>query len=105
MRRARCRDCGAPVLFVRMEPSGRLMPVDPDVDPAGTVAAMRDVSGNLAGDFAAAGTPAPPGHRRYVTHFATCRARRAESTARTVEAAHAAGASNVVPLFGPRRGR
>lgn len=48
------------------------MPVDPAVDPEGTVVALRDVSGKLAGWVLKADEPCPPGYRRYVTHFATC---------------------------------
>ena len=39
-RRSRtCRDCGAPIRFVRLITTGKLLPIDPDPHPSGNVAA------------------------------------------------------------------
>lgn len=66
-----CRACRATVLWVRM-PSGKVMPVDPEPDDDGNVAAMRDGRGVWIGHVLAAGERTLPYEKRFMTHFATC---------------------------------
>lgn len=74
-----CRDCHEPIRFVRMRDTGRLVPVNPVPDQAGTVFAR------LAG-VALVGLVTSRDHRpgpldpyRFVPHHATCEARKSSS--------------------------
>ncbi len=66
-----CPRCQARVLWVVL-PSGKRMPVDDVVDPAGTVAVMRDGRGTHVGRVVTRELPVLPIERAHVTHFATC---------------------------------
>lgn len=70
-RGSRCRGCGVGLRFVRVENSGRVMPVDPAPDEDGNVIA-RMVSGVLTGHVLTKDEETPPGWQRYMPHFATC---------------------------------
>jgi len=62
--RARCRSCGAPILWVVTVASGKRMPLDAEPGPAGNLVL-------LTGGRARAAEPddRPPLH---TSHFATC---------------------------------
>lgn len=82
----RCDDCGAPVRFVLVIPKNlvagthrRRMPIDPDYDPA-TSTIRPSHAMNFAHTQARVATADEPPLEHEVpalTHFATCRARRA----------------------------
>lgn len=40
--RSRCRSCSAPILFVAVEPKGRMMPLDLEPDKDGTIVRQVD---------------------------------------------------------------
>lgn len=74
MPRVRCRECGAPVRFVKMR-TGARMPVDvgrtPDIEP--NVAAMIDSRRELIDGYVITeATPLKLGYRALVPHFASC---------------------------------
>lgn len=64
-----CRACPAPVRWVRTE-AGRAMPLDPVPVPEGNVQLVGGVAHVLHKD------EVPQPGARYVSHFATCPARR-----------------------------
>ena len=66
-----CRRCPATVLWVVL-PGGARMPVDPYVDPAGNLAAMRDARGVWVGHVLKKTERPLPYERLFVPHFATC---------------------------------
>lgn len=73
---ARCRACGQRIKFVRIESTGKPMPVDPWPDPDGNVYARQtSVPGGLLGHVAVKDEQLPDGWRIYMPHFATCEAR------------------------------
>lgn len=70
---ARCRECDAQIVFVKMTYTGNKMPVDPMPAPDGNVCA-RQVGNNLHGWVISDEHPAggPPIYKRYAAHFGTC---------------------------------
>lgn len=67
-----CRYCTAPIRFVRTR-KGEMLPVDPHPDSTGTVAAIELLPGRYGQAYIVTSmTPALPGYRTFVTHFATC---------------------------------
>lgn len=64
----RCRSCQAPVRWVRMQTSGRSMPLDPDPHPDGNVAINDEGQGVSVKPRYAAVTGEPV----YRSHFASC---------------------------------
>lgn len=77
-----CRDCRQEFMWVRL-PAGNFMPVDPEIDLTGNVAAMRDGTGTLVGHVISRQHPAMPYERLYRPHAATCTARKATAAAHT----------------------
>lgn len=74
----RCRECGAPVRFVRMR-TGKRMPIDVAVTPGvpATIAAMRDSRGELIDGYVITKAfPRVTGYLALVSHFAVCPERR-----------------------------
>lgn len=72
---AECRDCHEPIRFVRMDATGRNMPINPapsrDTRP-GTVAA-RPNGPRLTGYVITTERPQDPRHPyRFTPHYATC---------------------------------
>lgn len=64
--RGTCNTCGAPVLWVRSYPKGKLMPIDPDPVEGGNVELTEHgVVVHGQPELAADGP-------RYKAHFATC---------------------------------
>lgn len=76
-RLAECRDCHDPIRFVRMDTTGRALPVDPAPNPErGTVAATLR-AGSLVGFVISRDRQAGVGHPyRFTPHHATCEARK-----------------------------
>lgn len=68
-----CRDCGDPILFVKM-PTGRVIPVNPAPGPDGNVAAEL-IGSRLHGYVISAARPPAPRLLRYRAHAATCGSR------------------------------
>lgn len=68
---ARCRSCGARVVFVKMTYTGARLPVDPIPVADGNVCARR-IGNNLHGWVISTEHPAGPGVTRYAAHFGTC---------------------------------
>lgn len=69
----RCRSCDDPIMFVRIENTGKPMPVDPYPDPDGNVYARHTTTpGGLLGHVAHKDEELPDGWRIYMPHFATC---------------------------------
>jgi hypothetical protein len=68
---ARCHDCKARVVFVKMTYTGKRLPVDPIPVADGNVCARR-IGNNLHGWVVSAEHPAGPGITRYTAHHATC---------------------------------
>lgn len=79
----KCRDCGASLRFVRMENTGKLVPVDPTPDDGGNVYA-HPAGDALHGHVKTKGEQLPPAWAVYMPHHATCRdsRRRAGRSAR-----------------------
>ena len=71
-RLSECRTCQAPIRFVKLA-SGKAMPVNPQPNPEGNVAA-RLVGGGLHGHVISRDHPAPKVGHRFVAHYATCEA-------------------------------
>jgi hypothetical protein len=70
---ARCRECDTKIMFVRIETTGRAMPVDPFPDPDGNVYARHTTTpGGLLGHVTKHDEPLPEGWRIYMPHFASC---------------------------------
>lgn len=67
-----CRSCHTRILFVRIETTGRLMPVDPHPDPDGNVYARHVPDIGHLGHVATKDEQLPDGWRIYMPHFATC---------------------------------
>lgn len=70
---ASCRSCTAPVRWVRIKNTSKLMPLDAEPDPLGLVEVLDELAGP--------GTPYAVVHgqqtllddgNRYTSHFATC---------------------------------
>lgn len=74
-RLAECRDCQAPIRFVRMTATGKALPVDPTPNPLGTVAAQLK-AGKLVGFVISHDHHAGPLDRRFTPHHASCEARK-----------------------------
>lgn len=80
-RLAECRECTAPIRFVRMDQTGRPMPVDPAPSPEhGTIAARLRATPKgraLEGYVISSDRHGAPTHPyRFVPHYATCEARK-----------------------------
>lgn len=79
---AECRSCHDPIRFVRMDESGRAMPVNPapHTDGTGNVAA-RLRAGSLTGFVISKDRLPGPGEAyRFTAHYATCEAERPKTT-------------------------
>lgn len=73
----KCRDCGAPMVFITNTATGRRIPCDPHPDRRGNVAATLAPAGGLTGRVLTKAAPAPIGEERlYMPHKATCAAAR-----------------------------
>lgn len=70
---AACRECGRPIVFVRMTTGGKLLPVEAAPDEDGNVVAKR-VAGNLHGHVLKKDEEPPHGFTRYLAHYAICAA-------------------------------
>lgn len=80
-RLAECRDCTYPIRFVRMEGTGKALPVNPlEAHERGTIAARfkRTTLGtSLFGYVIAANRPGTSDYpHRFIPHYATCEAKR-----------------------------
>ncbi len=78
-----CTHCGAPVVFLLAEKSGKVNILDAEPVETGNVAII-----NRRAVYASKAAPLPEGIERYVSHFATCPnadAVRADLVARTKE--------------------
>lgn len=71
VRMGECRDCGLPIRFVQL-PTGRLIPVNPQENTAGNVAAS--ISGNDLVGFVMSKDhrPGPLTPYRFMPHVVTC---------------------------------
>lgn len=70
MRHDKCRSCQRPIIWVKMEKSGKSNPLDAQPGPGGNVAINVDGTARvLAKDEIAVTDPMS----RYVSHFVTCR--------------------------------
>lgn len=67
-----CHRCKCAMRFVRMEETGRAMPIDPQPDPEGTVAARQDGPGRLVGYVISKAHPLQEGYTLYRAHFDLC---------------------------------
>jgi len=79
VRMTECRDCAAPIRFVRLD-TGSLLPVDPLPHDTGNVAAR--LCGNRLVGFVISKDhhPGPLDSFRLVPHHATCEARKKPTT-------------------------
>lgn len=68
---AKCRACYRVVRFVSLT-SGGSVPVEPNPDECGTLAARRVGAELVEGRFLARGEAAPAGYRLYLPHRETC---------------------------------
>lgn len=69
-----CRGCHDPIRFVRLDTSGKALPVNPAPDPAGNVAACM-TGGALHGFVISKDRRPGVGHAlRFTAHHATCSA-------------------------------
>lgn len=93
---APCRACSGQVLWVTL-PSGKRMPVDPEPDDDGNVAAYRDARGVWVGHVLRADERTAPFEKRFVPHFATC----APVIAQRQAERDGARGGNVVPFRRP----
>lgn len=66
-----CRRCHRTVRWTTSE-AGKAFAVDPDPDPAGNTAVLRDVGGTLRSRRVSADRPLIPGERLMMPHAATC---------------------------------
>lgn len=66
-----CTDCQARIVYVRMDATGKHVPVDPIPDDAGTVCG-RLVGNELQGYVVSRDRPHERPYTRYVAHFGTC---------------------------------
>ena len=94
-----CRHCSGPILWVTLD-TGKRMPVDPEPDDEGTVAAHRDHRGDWVGHVLTADQRTAGYEQRFVTHFATC----APVIAQRQAHRDGVAAGKVVPLRRPRTG-
>lgn len=69
-----CDDCQARIVYVRMDATGKRVPVDPMPDDNGTVCA-RLVGNQLQGYVESKDHPHERPYTRYVAHFGTCDSR------------------------------
>lgn len=71
-----CRDCHEPIRFVRMQDTGKALPVNPIPNPDGPVAA-HIAGGRLVGFVISRDRLAGPfDPHRFTPHYATCDARK-----------------------------
>lgn len=84
---AECRDCQAPIRFVRMTTTGRSMPVNPKPDPSadhpGAVAATLRGSQLVGFVITRDHLPGPLDLYRFRPHYASCEKRSTKSTTTT----------------------
>lgn len=66
--REKCRSCGAPIVWVKHQTTGRAAPINVDPDPEGNIVITDDMFGNPTYIIV---TKSEPG-TRYTSHFATC---------------------------------
>ena len=66
-----CDDCQARIVYVRMDATGKRVPVDPIPDDEGTVCG-RLVGNQLQGYVISREHPYERPYTRYVAHFGTC---------------------------------
>ena len=68
-----CRACSAPILFVKMTTTGKPMPVDPNPDTNGNIAAHpAGVKKYTRGRYCRLTEPLQPGETRLMAHWYTC---------------------------------
>lgn len=72
---ARCGDCGARIVFVRMVATDAQLPCDPEPVDDGNVCA-RWIGQRLHGYVISDERPPNPQMKRYAAHFGTCSDRR-----------------------------
>ena len=84
-RLSECRDCHEPIRFVKLDTSGKLLPVNPRPGATGSVCARlrQTVTGpELGGYVVSTSRPADPAMPfRFVPHPATCEERRPAAAA------------------------
>ena len=68
---AECRDCGLPIVFVKLD-TGKAIPVNPYPDTERGNVAARLLGRNLHGYVISRDHPADPLHLRMIPHAATC---------------------------------
>jgi hypothetical protein len=72
MEHAKCRSCGAPMIWAVMASTKRRMPLDAEPHPDGTIEIQPDGTyGVLKGDVLAEARAA--GAKLYRSHFASCK--------------------------------
>ena len=69
---ARCRSCGAGILWARSTATGKPIPIDPQPVDLGNVRLGRDAQGRITASVLGRHEAGPGMH---VSHFATCPAR------------------------------
>ena len=69
-----CRSCSAEIVWLRIRPGGRRMPVDLEPSPAGNILADLSAAGGVVLSAAALRVvkEETPDEPLYVSHFATC---------------------------------
>lgn len=75
-----CRDCHDPIRFVRMDDTGRALPVNPapHTDGGGNVAARMQGAGLTGFVIGKDRRPGPGDPFRFTAHHATCEARKSK---------------------------
>lgn len=83
-RLSECRECHDPIRFVRMNLTGRAMPVNPKPSPDHGTIAARLTGGSLTGFVITKNhRPSPLDSFRFVPHYATCEAQQRKSKSTT----------------------
>jgi hypothetical protein len=99
-RPAACESCQAEIIFALISnQAGRKpswMPLNPDPDPDGNVAAYCDETGRMRGRVLVKGQEPAPHEKRYLPHFASCtnpaaHRRRQRGKWTSAQAAHRSG--------------
>lgn len=66
-----CQHCAEPIVFA-ITAAGRRQPLNPDPDPAGNVAVLRDATGTLRARVPSPDLPLMGYERLHMPHAATC---------------------------------
>lgn len=83
MKIAKCRSCGADIVWATNERSGKPAPIDAEPDPRGNIELWDMPDGTTAYSM-----PHQSGWPRYVNHFATCPYARQHASKRYSKRAH-----------------